>query len=235
MEKKILTIIPARGGSKTIPHKNIKNLCGKPLIAWTINNALECEYLDRIVVSTDDLQISKISKEFGAEVPFLRPNKIAEDDSPTIDAIIHSLDFLENNGYHPEIVVLLQPTSPLRTAQDIESALNLFFEYEKTCSAVVSVSEFDHSPYLSLKIEKGYLKPNFGEEYFNKRRQDLPQLYKPNGSIYISTPNNIRKFGGFFGNKIVPYKMPQERSVDIDTITDFKLAELMLGELNEIY
>lgn len=235
MEKKILTIIPARGGSKTIPRKNIKKFCGKPLIAWTIDHALECDYLDRIVVSTDDLQISKISKEFGAEVPFLRPDKMAEDDSPTIDAIIHCLDFLENNGYYPEIVVLLQPTSPLRTVQDIESALNLFFEYEKTCSSVVSVSEFDHSPYWSLKIEKGYLKPNFGEKYFKIRRQDLPQLYKPNGSIYISNNNNLRKFRGFFGNKIVPYLMPQERSVDIDTIIDFKLAELMLGELNETY
>lgn len=231
----IITIIPARGGSKGVLAKNIRKCCGKPLIAWTIEQAITSKYFDKIIVSTDDNQISEISKQYGAEVPFLRPKKLAEDDSPTIDAIIHSLDFLENNGYHPEIVVLLQPTSPLRTAQDIESALNLFFEYEKICSAVVSVSEFDHSPYLSLKIEKGYLKPNFGEEYFNKRRQDLPQLYKPNGSIYISTPNNIRKYGGFFGNKIVPYKMPQERSVDIDTITDFKLAELMLGELNEIY
>lgn len=235
MDKKILAIIPARGGSKTIPRKNVKNICGKPLIAWTIDHAIKCKYLDKIIVSTDDLQISEISKEFGAEVPFLRPNKIAEDDSPTIDAIIHTLNFLEKNEYNPEIVVLLQPTSPLRTVQDIESALNLFFKYEKTCSSIVSVSEFDHSPYLSLKIEKGYLKPNFGEEYFNKRRQDIPQLYKPNGSIYISNNNNIRKFRGFFGNKIVPYVMPQERSVDIDTIIDFKLAEFMLGELNETY
>lgn len=235
MEKKILSIIPARGGSKTIPGKNIKNIQGKPLIAWTIQQALNCNYLDKTVVSTDDHQIAEISTKYGAEVPFLRPKHMAKDDSPTIDAVIHVLDLLKKQNYNPDIVVLLQPTSPLRTVQDIETALKLFLKHEGNCTSVVSVSEYDHSPYWSLKIEKGYLKPNFGEKYFKMRRQDLPQLYMPNGSIYISSTRDLRKFRGFYSGKIVPYKMPKERSVDIDTIIDFKLAELMLGELNEKY
>ncbi|BDZ71521.1 cytidylyltransferase domain-containing protein [Methanobacterium petrolearium] len=234
MEKEILAIIPARGGSKTIPGKNIRDMHGKPLIAWTIESALECEFLDETVVSTDDPKISEISKKYGAEVPFLRPKKISEDNSPTIDALIYTIDSLKNMGHNPEIIVLLQPTSPLRTVKDIQTALELFFKH-KTCNSVVSVSEYEHSPYWSLKIEKGYLKPNFGDEYFNTRRQDLPELYMPNGAIYISSEPNLRKFGGFFSDKIIPYVMPKERSVDIDTMMDFKLAELILGELNEEY
>lgn len=232
MKKEILAIVPARGGSKTIPGKNIKKLHGKPLIAWTIEPALECNFLDKIIVSTDDHEISEISKKYGADVPFLRPNEISEDNSPTIDAVIHTLDSLKNSGFNPDVIVLLQPTSPLRTVKDIETALKLFFK-DKTCNSVVSVSEYDHSPYWSLKIEKGYLKPSFGDKYFRMRRQDLPNLYIPNGSIYISSTKDLKKFRGFFGDKIIPYVMPKERSVDIDTIMDFKLAELILGELNE--
>jgi CMP-N-acetylneuraminic acid synthetase len=117
MEKEILAIIPARGGSKTIPGKNIREIHGKPLIAWTIEPALECKFLDKIVVSTDDPKISEISKKYGAEVPFLRPKKISEDNSPTIDALIYTIDSLKNIGHNPEIIVLLQPTSPLRTVK----------------------------------------------------------------------------------------------------------------------
>ncbi|MEN6554391.1 MAG: acylneuraminate cytidylyltransferase family protein [Methanobacterium sp.] len=231
----IVAFIPARGGSKGIPKKNIRKLGGKPLIAWTIEQALKCKCLNKIIVSTDDHQISEISKQHGAEVPFLRPKEIAGDASPTIDAVIHAIDFMENQNYTPEIVILLQPTSPLRSFQDIETALKIFIKHQKICNSVVSVSKYDHSPYWSLKMEKGYLKPNFGEEYFKMRRQDIPHLYMPNGSIYISSTNDLRKFKGFFGDKILPYEMPKERSVDIDTMIDFKLAELILGELNETY
>jgi len=226
-----IAIIPARGGSKGIPKKNLRKLQGKPLIAHTIEQAFSCKYLDEVIVSTDDPEISDISKEYGAEIPFLRPKKLAEDDSSTIDVVMHSIDFLETNEYYPKTLVLLQPTSPLRTVEDIENALKLYIKHD--VDSVVSVSEFDHSPYWSMKIENDYLKPNFGEKFLKMRRQDLPQLYMPNGSIYISSPEDLRKFNGFFGDKIIPYIMPKERSVDIDTMLDFKLAELLLGERHE--
>jgi len=229
----IIVIIPARGGSKEIPKKNIRNFCCKPLITWTIEQAQNCKFFDKLIVSTDDNQIAKISKDYGAEVPFLRPKELATDNSSTIDTIIHTINFMENQSYHPEVVVLLQPTSPLRTSEDIETALRLFIDHKKNCSSVISVTEYDHSPYWSLKIENEYLKPNFGEKFLKMRRQDLPQLYMPNGSIYISSTEDLRKFNGFFGDKIIPYIMPKERSVDIDTTLDFKLAELLLGERHE--
>lgn len=230
----IIAIIPARGGSKEIPHKNVRNLCDKPLIAWTIEQGLKCKYLDKIIVSTDDHHISEISKQFGAQVPFLRPKEISKDDSSTVDAVIHALNYYEINKYKVDIVVILQPTSPLRTSEDISMALKIFFE-NKDADSVVSVSKCNHSPYWSLKIENKFLKANFGDKYLNLRRQDLPDLFLPNGAIYISSKNNIQKNKGFFGKRTMPYVMPYERSIDIDSIIDLKLAEILLGERDENY
>ena len=165
----ILAIIPARGGSKGIPRKNIKLLAGKPLIAYSIEAAIKSEFVNRVIVSTDDDEIEQISIKYGAEV-IIRPKKLAEDDSPTIDGIIHALNILEKTGYLPDIVVLLQPTSPLRTQDDVDNAIIYYLKNKDKYDSLISICEFDHSPYWSLKVDNGNLKPNFGEEYFNTKK-----------------------------------------------------------------
>jgi len=224
METKILAIIPARGGSKTIPRKNIKLLNGKPLIYYTIKESIKSKYLGRIIVSTEDKEISEISKKYGAEV-IERPEELAKDETPTIDVIFHVLQVQAEN-FEPGLVVLLQPTSPLRNVQDIDNAIELFLKND--CESVVSVCEAEHSLYWSFEIENRYLKPIFGGKYLNMRRQDLPKVYTPNGAIYVSTPEILRKYKSFYCSKTIPYIMPPERSVDIDNEIDFMLAELLM-------
>jgi CMP-N-acetylneuraminic acid synthetase len=223
--KKILAIIPARGGSKGIPRKNIKLLSGKPLMTYTIEVALKSKYLDRVIVSTDDKEIAKISKKYGAEV-IKRPKILAIDRAKTIDVIFHLLSVLKKEKYDPDVIVLLQPTSPLRIVKDIDNAIELFLKNK--CESIISICESGHSPYWSFKIKSGYLTPILGRKYFKQRRQGLSKSYIPNGAIYISTPKNLFKYKSFYTNKILPYIMPLERSIDIDNETDFKLAELIL-------
>ena len=184
----------------------------------------------RIVVSTDDAEIAEVSKRFGAEI-IDRPKELAEDESLAIDVVFHVLETVRKSRYVPDIVVLLQPTSPLRTGGDIDNAIRLFLESD--CESVISVSGSDHPPYWTFMIQNQELKPIFGKEYFEKRRQDLPKCYIPNGSIYISTPLNLMRFKSFYCCKTIPYIMPAERSIDIDNKIDLKLAELILREKYE--
>lgn len=223
--KKILAIIPARGGSKGIPRKNIRLLAGKPLITFTIKTALKSRYLDRVVVSTEDEEIAKISKKYGAEI-VERPQKLATDKAETIDVIFHTLEYLKTEGYEPNIIVLLQPTSPLRTTNDIDKAIELFLKNK--CESVISICESEHSPYWLFKREKKYLKSIFGLRYLKHRRQDLSKVYIPNGAIFITTPKVLNKYKNFYCKRILPYIMPTERSVDIDNETQFRLAELLM-------
>jgi len=225
MKNKIIAIIPARGGSKGVPRKNLRLLCGKPLIYYTIREALKSKHISKTIVSTEDEEVVKTSNEYGAEV-IKRPIELAKDETPTIDVIFHVLQVVKAQNFEPKIVVLLQPTSPLRNAQDIDNAIELFLEND--CESVVSVCEIEHSPYWSFKIENGYLTPIFGEEYLRKRRQDLPKVYIPNGAIYVSTPEVLCKYRSFYCQKTIPYIMPPERSVDIDNEIDFMLAELLM-------
>lgn len=223
--EKIIALITARGGSKGIPKKNIVPLAGKPLIAWTIETALKSSVLNRVIVSTEDREISKIAEKYGGEV-IERPKELAKEESPTIDAIFHALEVLNAENYNPDITVLLQPTSPLRTAEDVDNAIELFLS--KDCESVVSVCEVELSPYRSYKIEDSYLKPVFGDKHLRRRRQDLEKVYMPNGAIYISTPENLRKYKSFYCSRTIPYIMSPERSVDIDNELDLIQAELLM-------
>jgi len=225
MKNKIIAIIPARGGSKRIPRKNIKLLCGKPLIYYTIREALKSKRISKTIVSTENEEVAKTSNEYGAEV-IKRPIQLAKDETPTIDVIFHVLQVVKAENFEPGLVVLLQPTSPLRNAQDIDNAIELFLKND--CESVVSVCEAEHSPYWSFEIENRYLKPIFGGKYLNMRRQDLPKVYTPNGAIYVSTPEILRKYKSFYCSKTISYIMPPERSVDIDNEIDFMLAELLM-------
>lgn len=227
MAKSIIGIIPARGGSKGIPRKNIKNLGGKPLITYTIEEALKSKYLNHVFVSTEDSQIAQISREYGAHV-VNRPSALAEDASKTLDVILHVVEYLERKGIHLHIVVLLQPTSPLRNTEDIDAAIKLYLDNE--CDSVISVCEPNHSPFWCFTFSGRYLQPLFDKKFDNTRRQDLPKVVIPNGAIYISRPESIRKYEGFYGARIIPYCMPSERSIDIDTPLDFTVAEVLINK-----
>ena len=230
--KKALAIITARGGSKSLPGKNIKILAGKPLIAWTIEAALKSKYLDRVLVSTDDKNIAAIAKKYGAEVPFLRPKKLATDKTPTVPVLLHALRWLKlNEGYKPDAVVTLQPTSPLRLTKHIDAALRLF---NKTgADSVVSVCRVEHSPYWMMKVKGDRVSPFMKDYSERKRRQDLLPVYRPNGAIYITRYDVLTKTKRILGRNTRAIVMDAESSVDIDTAMDFKLAETVLKEKRE--
>ncbi|MCF8296753.1 MAG: acylneuraminate cytidylyltransferase family protein [Saprospiraceae bacterium] len=221
--KRVLAIIPARAGSKRLPNKNILNLAGKPLIAWTIEAALDCHFIDKTIVSTDSLKIKKISKKYGAEVPFIRPNKLATDYATTNDVIIHALEQCRKQNQNFDIVVLLQATSPLRSSQHIDEALHIFNE---DLDMVVSVKKSHAASVLCTETEDGFLEFVLNKEL--KRSQDFSNYFEYNGAVYIISVNAIIEKGLAGFTKKIKYIMPEEYSVDIDTYYDFKRAEEIL-------
>lgn len=228
-DKNILGLIPARSGSKGLPRKNIKPLLGKPLIAWTIEQSLASKYLDRVVVSTDDKEVAEISKKYGAEVPFMRPKELAEDNAKGIDVVLHTIDWLEENDQRKQydLLMLLQPTSPLRKSEDIDKVIELLLL--KKAKAIVSVCEVDHHPlWANILPEDGCMKNFIRKEIMNKNRQELPIFYRLNGAIYLSYCNYIKERKSFFGKDTFAYIMPKSRSVDIDDEIDFKLVEILI-------
>lgn len=228
-DKVVLGIIPARGGSKGIPRKNIKKLNGKPLIAYTIEEALKSKYIDRIVVTTEDMEIAEISKKYGAEVPFIRPAELAEDDTPGIDPIIHCIKWLrDNEGYSPDYVYQLQCTLPLRTVEHVDEAMELMVRTGG--DAVVSVCKSEHSPYWMKKIENGRLIDFLDSYSNNRRRQELPIVYRLNGAIHIAKTHILLKYGSWYTDFTTPYIMDYVSSIDIDDIHDFKFVEFLIKE-----
>ena len=222
----ILALIPARGGSKGIPNKNRILLKGLPLICWTINEAKKSKYISRIIVDTEDIMIAEIAKNNNAEVPFFRPKHLAKDDSNLIDTILYSLHRLEKSNYSPDIVIILQPTSPLRTVKDIDSCLKQYILSKR--ESLISVTELEHSIYWSLRIMNNKVIPFFNKKYLKHRRQQLEIIYRPNGAIFISKPALIKKYRSFYMDDIMPYIMPVEKSIDIDNIRDLQLAKYYL-------
>lgn len=228
-QKSVLALIPARGGSKGVYRKNIKDLHGKPLIAWTIELALSCEFVDKVVVSTDDQEIAAISRQYGAEVPFMRPKELATDASKGIDVVLHALNWLKKHDQTFDLVLLLQPTSPLRNIEDVTKSFAIYFE--KKARAVVSVCEAEHSPlWMNVIGEDLCMKDFLNNDIINKNRQDLSQFYRLNGAVYISDEAYLRKHNGFFGEKTFACIMPKERSIDIDSEMDFKIAEFLISK-----
>lgn len=224
-----LAIIPARGGSKRLPRKNVLDLGGKPLIAWTIEAALGCPFIDEVMVTTDDEEIAEIAKRYGANVPFLRPAKLASDTATSFDTIKHSIDFYQYElGEKYDFVVLLQPTSPLRNAQNISKAFDLLCCNK--ADAIVSVCEAEHSPLWMNTLPVDHSMCGFMQnEFKNIRGQDLPKYYRLNGAIYIClTTRLLEEKSLIFSNNIFAYIMSKESSVDIDHIVDLKLASCLL-------
>ena len=228
LEKKlnILGIIPARGGSKGIPRKNIKLLAGKPLIHYTITEAKKSKYLSYIVVSTEDVEITNLVEKYGVDV-VKRPDELSADDTPTSHVVQHVIKFLqEKENQNFNIIVVLQPTSPLRLVSDIDGAIEMFMK--KKCDSVVTVSKVQHPPHWMYTIERDVLVPIIKEKNI-LRRQDAPKIFQLNGAVFVTSKEYLFKNNLIFSGEIRPYIMPIERSVDIDSPLDLKLAELIIS------
>ncbi len=232
---KVIALIPARGGSKGVKRKNIKLLAGKPLIGFTIEQALASKYIDKVIVSTDDKEIAHISGQLGAKVPFIRPHELADDNAKGIDVALHGIDFIEKNIIKENFIfVYLQPTSPLRKTEDIDNAIEEL-ESLPDAKAVYSVCEAEHSPILMNTLPDNRCMKNFlNEKFQNKNRQELPEYYRLNGALYVIYKNTLKKHKNFFfTDETYAYIMPIERSIDIDSHIDFKFAEFLLNKNQE--
>ena len=225
---KILVIIPARGGSKGIPHKNIKPLNGKPLIHYTIDEAREIVSDEDICVSTDDPEIIMCVEDYGLKVPFVRPEELATDTAGTYEVLLHALNFYEKQGRHYDVVLLLQNTSPFRKAEQIKEALKL---YTPDVDMVVSVKECAANPYYCVFEEdnNGYLHVCKGDGNIF-RRQDAPKVYEYNGAIYIMNAERLKTTHMHKMQKRVKYVMDEMSSFDLDTMTDWNMAESIIKE-----
>lgn len=226
--KRILAIIPARGGSKGVPDKNIKHLLGKPLIGYTIEAAKKSKYIDDIIVSTDSEAIKNIAIVFGAHVPFLRPESLSGDSVKSIDVVLHCIDYIEKEGKEYDYFILLQPTSPLRSEAHIDEAIEMITNLR--AESLVSVCEVEQNPVIMRIIEDNRMKEIIKFDGDNLRRQDLPKFYIFNGAVYINSKQMLINSKSFVNEDSIPYIMDSESSIDIDTITDFKLAEILIKE-----
>jgi len=225
-----LALVMARGGSKGVPGKNMRVLAGKPLVVHTIEEARKCRLLDRIIISTDSAEIAETARMSGAEVPFLRPQELAGDASPVIDATIHALNWLANEGYDPEYSMLLQPTSPLRTSEDMEHVIKL--ASDKNADAVVSVCPSTHHPYLARKIDSsGKLSNLIDTPLAGARRQDLPESFSLNGAVYLVKTKVLCEKRSWNLPGAYAYVMPQERSFDIDSEWDLQVVDFLLSQI----
>ncbi|MCC3646344.1 acylneuraminate cytidylyltransferase family protein [Cytobacillus oceanisediminis] len=231
---KILAVICARGGSKGVPNKNIRLINGKPLIAYTIEMAMEYTNFDRVIVSTDSPDIAKIAEQYGAEVPFLRPKELSLDTSPKIPVLQHAVNFLhehENEKY--DLIVDLDPTSPLRIVQDIDNCINKMHKYKP--NIVFSVTKAKKNPYFNMVEEKD------GKVFLSKqlnhpvtRRQDAPAVFELNASIYVYKTDFLLSTNTIFSDNSMAVEMPEYRSIDIDRPIDFEFIEFLMrkGEEN---
>ncbi|ASS73952.1 acylneuraminate cytidylyltransferase [Tumebacillus algifaecis] len=221
--KRVLAVIPARGGSKGVPRKNIRNLAGKPLLAWAVEAGQASQYIDRVILSSEDEEIIAVAKEWGCDVPFIRPQELATDETPGIDPILHALEELPGYDY----VVLLQPTSPLRTTADIDSCIEQLVRADAPCC--VTVTEPAKSPYWMYTLqEDGRMEPLIPGDTAT-RRQDLPPVFALNGAVYIAKTEWLKETKSFLAAGVTAHVMPSERSFDIDTEIDLFLAEALLN------
>lgn len=221
----ILAIIPARGGSKGIPKKNLHMLAGKPLIAWTIEEAKKSKYLDRLILSSEDAEIIAVAKKWGCEVPFVRPLELAADDTPGIEPVLHALDNLKNDHY--DYVMLLQPTSPLRRSNDIDNCIEHFVLHK--VPACVSVVESEQNPCWMFSLDqKGNLKSLTNLKKLVVRRQELPKYYALNGALYIAKVNWLKEKRTFITEETLAFIMPRGRSIDVDSSFEMDICEYLL-------
>jgi CMP-N-acetylneuraminic acid synthetase len=225
---RVLGLIPARGGSKGVSRKNIKLLCGKPLLYYTAKAALASQKLARVILSTEDEEIAQVGRECGLEVPFLRPPELAQDDSPTLPVAQHSVRWMEENDERFDALCLLQPTSPLRRVEDIDACVELLERTNADAVATVLPVPAEYNPHWVYFLgEDGFLRLSTGEAAPMPRRQELPVAYHREGSVYV-VRRDVLMNGSFYGSRFAGYEVPLERSVNIDSLEDWERAEKLL-------
>ena len=226
--KRVLALITAREGSKGLPGKNIMMVNGKPLIVWSITIAKKSKYIDRLIISTDSKKIANIAKEWGCDVPFIRPDELATDKATSMDVIIHAINFLNDTDDKYDYLILLEPTSPLRDVEDIDIALEKLYN-NKTAVSIASVGKHESThPRFTSKIDKnGFLTPLF-PEIIDSRRQDLDEEYFLDGTIYISDINELKKRKTFYHEKTIPHVVDRYKVFEVDELMDIYIIEAMM-------
>jgi CMP-N,N'-diacetyllegionaminic acid synthase len=225
----VLGLVPARGGSKGIPRKNVRLLAGRPLLAYTAEAASQATRLDRVILSSEDDEIADVGRQCGLEVPFRRPPELASDDTPTLAVVRHALDWLEERGAIIDAVCLLQPTNPLRNGSDIDACIELC--ERSGADAVVTILPLppEHNPHwVYFRSTEGELRLATGEQSPIPRRQDLPPAFHRDGSIYVTRCDVVRSQNSLYGRRLVGYPMESSRSVNLDTPEDWERAEARL-------
>lgn len=226
---KVLGIIPARGGSKGVPRKNIRLLAGKSLLAYSVESSLAAKRLDHVILSTDDIEIAETGRSLGVDVPFIRPAELSDDKVPTFPVVVHAVRYMADLGMHFDAVCLLQPTNPFRTAKDIDACIELL---ETTgADSVVSVLRVPHQynpKWVYWQNDRGEMTLSTGESSPVARRQDLPPAFHRDGTIYVTRRSVLDEYGNLYGERVQGYELVPARSVNIDTIDDWELAEKML-------
>jgi CMP-N,N'-diacetyllegionaminic acid synthase len=231
--QKVLCLVTARGGSKGLPGKNVRPLLDKPLIVWSIEAGLQVPSVDALIVSTDDAAIAQAARAAGARVPFMRPAELAGDTASSVDVVLHAIDWLERAGEHYDVVVLLEPTSPLRESSDIEAALDLLLT--SGAGAVVSVcrAESVHPAFIYRRDAAGRLQPFLERQPTGLRRQEIEPLYFLEGTIYISRIDVLCERRSFYHDDTVAYEVPKWKSLEIDDLDDFLMVEALLKHKKE--
>ncbi len=232
----VLFVIPARGGSKGLPKKNIKPIAGKPLIAWSVEAAKtaadiigNCD----VIVSTDSEEIAAIAKQYGAQIPFIRPTELANDTAPSIDVMLHAVDYMEKKGKQYKYIALIEPTSPQRDGHDLVNALNQL-KNTNDAESIVGVCKTEGShPLFLTKLNKGFLDPYENKTYKVYRRQEIDEVYFFEGSVYISKTGSLKKRKNFYHEKTLGFEMPKWKSFEIDDMTDFLIIEQLLKARKE--
>jgi CMP-N-acetylneuraminic acid synthetase len=230
MMKKVLGLIPAKGGSTRLPRKNILPLRGKPLLQWAGDALRAGNICDRIVVSTEDEEIANIARDAGFDAPYMRPLSLARDPAGVEQVALHCLETMKSRGELYDILIITLPTSPFVTAMDFKAAYKIF--QEQNADFLMSVSLYSHTPFAALKLENGTVSPWF-PDYFGRKSQAMPNAYRPNGAIHILNVPAFEKTKSYVSSPLYAYDMPWPRSLDIDTAADFALAEALLqsGEI----
>lgn len=225
----VLGIVPARGGSKGIPNKNLRDLAGKPLLQYIADAARAANIIDRLILSTDSKAIADLGKELGLEAPFIRPANLAADDTPMLNVVVHALEFLEKAGWQADIVFVLQPTSPLRKAEHILEAFSRM--QKEDCDSVVSVTEIPDlfSPQKAMRLQKGFLQFWDKDGQQITRRQEVEPAYAREGTVYAFWRRTLAEKGNIYGDKCLPLVLPAEESLSLDTVEDWQRAEGILS------
>ncbi len=232
---RVLGIIPARGGSKGVPRKNLRKLAGKPLLEYTAEAALASTRLSRIILTTEDQEIAEAGRQCGIEVPFMRPESLARDDTPMLPVIRHAVKTLEDSGDRYDAICLLQPTNPLRRPEDIDNCIRLLDEQEADSVVSMLPVPVEFNPHwVWFSDSNGYLKIATGEEMPIPRRQELPAAWHREGSVYVMRRDVLVERNTFYGAKMIGYMMDPEKTVNIDTMEDWVRAEKLIEAMRSV-